>query len=244
MLVKDIFTNFHGIPVSIYWYTGRKRTSFKVVLSAGGISVSVNENSSNKKVFAAMGKKHEWMVKAMEKVYSLPRPTISQYVEGEDFCFFGKRYTLHVEATAKTKEKAVCNDDNDTITLIVKPTSTPESRKHLFESVCKDQLSTVMDFYQRLLSKDLGSVNMPFSIQDMKSTWGTFNAEGRSITYNIALSQVNVLYVQYIVARELVHQYAYEPSKEFEDRMDTILPTWRELRDGLNKFCDAYITHD
>lgn len=54
--------------------------------------------------------------------------------------------------------------------------------------------------------------------------------------YNVALAQVDTVFVQYVVLHEMTHQYVHAHNKEFYDRMAAFMPNWRELRTGLKKF--------
>ncbi len=234
MLVKTEIIDLHGIPVAISWKTDKRGVSFRVKPPDGSVSVSAASYISRKDVLDAIEQRYAWIVKAIKKVSSRQRPSSLQYVDGDVVLLFGVEYPLRVETAGKCGGKV--RFDGKSITLTVGQNSTPESRRKLLDSFYKERLSMVLQVFQRYYYVKMGCDEIPFSIQRRKSVWGTFNIKKRSIMYNVALAQVDTVFVQYVVLHEMTHQYVHAHNKEFYDRMAAFMPNWRELRTGLKKF--------
>ena len=82
-------------------------------------------------------------------------------------------------------------------------------------------------------SGDITYVPIPFRILRRKSVWGTYNVRSRSIIFNLALSQVPLECVQYVVLHEMTHQYVHAHNAEFYQRMSAFMPDWKQRRKAL-----------
>ena len=90
-------------------------------------------------------------------------------------------------------------------------------------------VSVYMNDYQSKLS----CAPIPFRILRRKSVWGTFNVRSRSIIFNLALAQVPLECVQYVVLHEMTHQYVHAHNAEFYQRMSAFMPDWKQRRSTL-----------
>jgi len=72
-------------------------------------------------------------------------------------------------------------------------------------------------------------------IKQMKTRWGSCNAQARRIWLNLELAKKPPECVEYVLVHELVHLLERQHSERFRALMDQFLPNWALLRAELNR---------
>lgn len=232
MNLKTETIQIHELSVQLTWKSNVRMMRVRVVPPNGTICATAPRWTSRKAVIAFLTDRYEWMQKAVQKVQSRPRPTPLNYTEGEQVLLFGVPYTLHIQ-TVLPKEKAHVSLDGQSITLHIQTSSTREKRAALLQSFYKERLSMAVSVYMNDYQSKLSCAPIPFRILRRKSVWGTFNVRSRSIIFNLALAQVPLECVQYVVLHEMTHQYVHAHNAEFYQRMSAFMPDWKQRRSTL-----------
>jgi predicted metal-dependent hydrolase len=79
-----------------------------------------------------------------------------------------------------------------------------------------------------------------FYVRRMTTMWGTHNAAARTIRLNTELATKPSECLDYIVLHEMVHLLAPTHCSESVALMDSLMPTWRETRDLLNRMPEPH----
>jgi len=69
----------------------------------------------------------------------------------------------------------------------------------------------------------------------MKTRWGTCNVEQRRIWLNLELANKSTRCLEYIIVHQMLHLLERHHNDNFVALMDKFIPTWRTLRDELNR---------
>lgn len=72
-------------------------------------------------------------------------------------------------------------------------------------------------------------------IKQMKTRWGSCNAQARRIWLNLELAKKPALCLEYILVHELVHLLERHHNERFRELMDGLMPQWRLCREVLNR---------
>ena len=212
---KDI----KNVHLSVYPPTGRVRIAAPTRMSMDTI-----------RVFAIS--KLGWIRRQQGKVLSQARETPREYLERESHYVWGKRYLLKivdhhgapsVELTPRW------------LVLKLRP-GTPEARRFAvledwYRGLLKAAVPPLIAKWEPLLGVKVDRV----FVQRMKTKWGSCSAETRGIRVNTDLARKPPECLEYIVVHEMAHLVAPTHSTRFVEIMDRAMPSWRHLRDQLNR---------
>jgi predicted metal-dependent hydrolase len=237
--IKTEVIDFHGIPVTVAWSVPKRGITLRVKSPDGNVTVSAPLGVSVNEVVDLLSQRHEWIIRNRERILAQPHPVQPKYEDGESILMFGQPYTLRV-IQSDTDYPGV-GVKTDSIVMTVRKGTSFATRKRMLDEFRLLTLDFMISGLHEAYYKEMHCDPIPFRIMRRKSVWGTFNARNRSIIYNLALSQVDLTYLQYVVVHEMTHQYVRAHNKEFYDRVATFLPNWKELRAGLRKFAQGNV---
>jgi predicted metal-dependent hydrolase len=83
-------------------------------------------------------------------------------------------------------------------------------------------------------SEILGVSPSFWGIREMKTKWGSCNAELGIIWINVELSQKPVQALDYVILHELAHLISNRHDDRFFSIIDTHMPQWKQIRSDLN----------
>ena len=89
----------------------------------------------------------------------------------------------------------------------------------------------LVEKWQDIISVDLDD----WGVKLMKTKWGSCNIEARRIWINLELAKKPLRCLEYIIVHELVHLLERNHNDRFRAYMDKFLPSWRTVRDELNR---------
>ncbi len=226
--------DFHGIPVTVAWSVPKRGITLRVKSPYGNVTVSAPSGVSVNEIVDLLSQRHEWIIRNRERILAQPHLVRPKYEDGESILLFGQPYTLRV-IQSDTDYPGV-GVKTDSIVMTVRKGTSFATRKRMLDDFRLLTLDFMISGLHEAYYKEMHCDPIPFRIMRRKSVWGTFNVKNRSIIYNLALSQVDLTYLQYVVVHEMTHQYVRAHNKEFYDRVAAFLPNWKELREGLRKF--------
>ncbi len=178
--------------------------------------------------------KMAWIKKNQAKYRSQVRQPERKHVSGESHYFRGQRYMLQVKHHTGNPKVVIRN--KKFIDLYVKADASAEQREttilNWYRKNLKEQLPTLVEKWQQVIGVEVSACE----VKKMKTKWGTCNREARRIWINLELAKKPEYCLEYIVVHEMVHLLERNHTERFIAYMDQFLPSWRSIRDELNRF--------
>lgn len=169
--------------------------------------------------------------------------TPKQYVSGEDFMILGKYLTLEVlelETGRAVSGQRIAGEEvwmeGSKLFLLVKDTNNLKRKEKLvndwlnnlqretFDQICRE----IYPLFQKY-----GIAYPQIRIRKMTSRWGSCQPTRGIITLNSRLIEVPRASIEYVVLHEFAHFIHPNHSKEFYAFVATLMPDWKERKNGL-----------
>jgi predicted metal-dependent hydrolase len=219
--LKDI----KNIHLSVYPPAGRVR-----------IAAPMRFDLETIRIFAIS--KLSWIKKQQEKLQSQQREAPREFISRESHYFFGKRYLLKV---VKTESKIFAEIKHNNLILHVNSDTSIEQRKVILQEWYREQLKKIVPKYIDKWEEIMQVKVTEFRIRKMKTKWGTCNCNEGKILINLELAKKPVECLEYIVVHEMAHLLERSHNNRFVSLMDKFLPTWRYLKDELNRLPISHV---
>jgi predicted metal-dependent hydrolase len=176
--------------------------------------------------------KLRWIREQREKLRRQARESQRQYVERETHWLWGHRHLLTVE---HRDVRPFVRVDRRRLILTVRPGATREKREEVFQEWYRSLLHTALPDLIGKWEKKLRVRLDGYSLQRMKTKWGTCNHRARTIRLNSELAKKPKDLLDYVVAHEMAHLVEPSHNEDFHALMDKHYPSWREARLELNE---------
>ena len=173
-----------------------------------------------------------WIRQQQGKFAQQAREAPRQFVGRETHFLWGRRHLLRV---TEYEGRPSVSLDHRTIHLQVRPGSTLETRAKVVHNW---HLKLLHAAVPPLISKWEGRIGVEvqgYSVQRMKTGWGSCNVEQRTIRLNTELVKKPRDLLEYIIVHEMAHILAPTHSPRFFDLLTTHYPSWSEARTELNE---------
>jgi predicted metal-dependent hydrolase len=121
------------------------------------------------------------------------------------------------------------------LVLRVAPGAAPEKKRSVLSEWYREQLKTAVPDVIAEWAPKIGVAVGKVYVRQMKTKWGSCNAQSCSIRLNTELAKKPRACVEYVVIHELVHLVEPTHNARFTGIMDRIMPNWRLRRDLLNE---------
>lgn len=178
--------------------------------------------------------KWEWVKKQISEILSQPRQTNREFITGETHYLLGIRYRLRVYELPRVSH--TIHRKNKWLIMTVQPGTTTHNRGELLREYQRSELKKVLNEIVLHMSNSVNEPGVTWEVKQMKTQWGSCIAKKRHLIFNLELSRVNRLYIEYVVMHELTHLKIANHNKMFELLMNQRMPLWRNYRTELNKF--------
>jgi len=217
--VDVIRKDIKNVHLSIHPPTGRVRIAAPERMSFDTI-----------RVFAIA--KLSWIKRNQKKFRDQERETPRDYLERESHYVWGRRYLLKpIEEDASPGIEL----RHSRLILRTRPGATKQAKEATLHKWYRDQVRgavrPLIEKWQRLMSVSVEN----FSVQRMKTKWGSCNQERRTIRLNSELAKKPRECLEYIVVHEMVHLLERTHNQRFMALMDRYMPKWQSYRDELNR---------
>ena len=220
LVVDVVRKNIKNLHLAVYPPNGRVRVAAPLLVDDEAVRLAVVS-------------KLAWIRRQQIKFANQERQSKREYISGESHYFQGKRYLLNVVYQHGTPKVDVRN--NTEIDLFVRPGSNLSQREHVMLLWYRKQLRRAA---LPLLAKwevIIGVQASDWRIKQMKTKWGSCNIEATRIWLNLELIKKPSRCLEYIIVHELVHLLERRHNDRFMALMDRFMPSWRLLRDELNR---------
>ena len=180
--------------------------------------LSIPKYCSQKQALAFLKENEDWIVNMMAKL-----PQKRDFVEGEEICFFGEKYTIFYDI----KHKGTCFDGN-----LLKV----GGDKFFLHRRVKDFLrSKAVDRLAEMsleVAKKIGVKVSSVMIKDTKSRWGSCSTKG-NINYNWRVVFAPLYVIEYLVCHEVCHLAHPNHSKDFWNEVKGVCSNYEDGRKWL-----------
>lgn len=199
----------------------------------GRVRVAVPLRVDDEAVRLAVISRLSWIKRQQKKFGEQERQSEREYVTGESHYFQGNRYLLKVIYRDETPKVLIRNITQ--IDLIVRPDSDVIQREKVLLEWYREQLKAVVSPLIEKWQEKIEVNVADWRVKRMKTKWGSCNIEDQRIWLNLELAKKPIRCVEYIVVHELVHLLERHHNDHFTAYMNKFLPSWRFLREELNR---------
>ena len=176
--------------------------------------------------------KINWIKNQKEKFENQSRKTKRQYITGESYYLWCRRYRLDVQYV-KSRNNIILVGEK--IILEIKKESTIEQRAKVLNEWYRQQLKEKIPIVLKKCENIVGIKASDCRIKNMKTKWGTCNIEKGRIWINLQLVKKIPRCLEYVIIHELVHLLERHHNERFYRFMDLYYPDWRVTKDILNQ---------
>lgn len=199
----------------------------------GRVRIAIPRHLDEDAARLAVATRLPWVRRKRTAVIEQSRESEREMVSGESHHVGGQRYRLSVRETDGQSNVRITN--KTTLLLEIKHGTDREGRKAVLDRWYRDRLrERVPELVERWSAK-IGVVPPDWRIKRMKTRWGSCAVRSRRIWLNLELAKKSDRCLEYIVVHELCHLIEKTHNARFQSLMDRHLPSWRTLRDELNR---------
>ena len=173
-----------------------------------------------------------WIKKQRENFQGQARQTKRQYVTGESYYVWGRRYRLDVQYSNVRNDVSL---KNGRLILQVRPESTPEQRERVMNDWYREQLKSKLPEVIRKCEQVVGVHASEWKVKNMRTKWGTCNIDRKRVWLNLQLVKKTPGCVAYVGSGELVDLFEGNHNQQFQKYMDAFFPKWKVVKTELNQ---------
>jgi len=209
-----------------------RKTISIVILPDKSIEIRAPFYFNDREIDSFASSKREWIARRISELntaeYTRPH---HQYIQGENFLFMGKHYSLELN---RGRRGVVISGRSLFVTA---PTDTTDCfDKEVVKAILQDFFISKAREILRLKTTETGKLyNMQpvfISVKDYRSRWGCCFSDGR-IFYNWKIIFAPETIIDYVVTHELCHLRMPNHSKKYWELVGKIIPDWQEKRKWL-----------
>lgn len=205
-----------------------KRKSFSIEIDdSGEILLRVPIKASIEEVNEFIKRHSKWIEKKLNEIENRKiKYQPKNFVDGEKFLYLGKFYNLNIVKNQK-------------IPLIFKNEfylsknyilNGYEIFKNFYKKMAKEIINERIKFYVNKYGFKYNKIK----ITSANKRWGSCTVGGNlNFSYRLIMAPLKV--VDYVVVHELVHLVDKTHKKSFYNKVEKILPDYKERKDWLNK---------
>lgn len=205
-----------------------KRKSFSIEIDdSGEILLRVPIKASIEEVNEFIKRHSKWIEKKLNEIENRKiKYQPKNFVDGEKFLYLGEFYNLNIVKNQK-------------IPLIFKNEfylsknyilNGYEIFKNFYKKMAKEIINERIKFY----ANKYGFKYNKIKITSANKRWGSCTVRGNlNFSYRLIMAPLKV--VDYVVVHELVHLVDKTHKKSFYNKVEKILPDYKERKDWLNK---------
>ncbi len=201
----------------------------------GTIFVSANSRISEERINLFLEGHSDFIFDALKKYEEIEKnkPKDLEYKTGEKIKILGTERTIKVECGKKN----IVTCDKYFFYLTVKDIDDFELKKKTIEKWEKEQATKLITEICEAMYpyfKNYVSEFPQIKFRKMTSRWGSCQPKNNILTFNTLLIEAPVECIEYVVAHEFTHFLEANHSKAFYNRLEKIMPDWKQKRKLLN----------
>ena len=177
-----------------------------------------------------------WIRRQQARLRGRVREAPRQFVAQESHAIWGRRYLLDV---VQQEAPPSVRMDHQCITLSVRPGADMAKRAAVYERWQRSLLHSAIPPLIAHWESRLGVKVAGYSLQRMKTKWGSCNIRRRHIRLNTELVKKPQDLLEYVIVHEMVHLIEPSHNERFVSLMNQFYPSWREAKVELNRISIA-----
>ncbi len=218
--------------------TSRKKT-ISIHVGPDSVTVRTPKWVSERNIRGLMEKKSSWILQRLELIreHRLLYPP-REFVSGESFPYLGRQYRLKV-TRSENGVPHTCRLANGRLRVEIGKNTEEnkakiEVRKALSEWY-KTQAENKIRERLPLFAGKLGRRPASVIIKDQKARWGSCSLNG-IVRFNWKIIMAPVSLLDYLIAHELCHLFHQDHSAKYWQRVQSLLPDYKEKRARLKEY--------
>lgn len=204
----------------------KRKTLALVIKPDGSLLVRAPIRASKTVIEDFIEKNRGWIEKHQAKALANLPPAPRQYVRGEQFPYLGTTYPLEIADGQKEPLRL-----DGTFKLAA---SHQSNAARVFERWYREQARQILPGRVEFFARQYEFPYKGIRITSARTRWGSCSAKG-SLSFSWQLIQAPLAVVDYVVVHELVHTLIHNHSKQFWDRVGTIMPEFQNHRRWLRE---------
>lgn len=220
LVVDVVRKDIKNLHLAVYPPNGRVRIA---------VPLLVDDEAVRMAIISKLG----WIKRQQVQFAEQERQSEREYVSGESHYFQGNRYLLNLIYLDASPKVVIRN--NTRIDLYARPGSDTAQRERILLAWYRKQLRELVPPLITKWELILGVNVADWGIKQMKTKWGTCSIEACRIWLNLELAKKPIRCLEYIVVHELIHLLERHHNDRFTALMEKYLPSWRFLREELNR---------
>ena len=214
-----------------------KNLHLSVMPPNGSVKISAPIEVSDDAIIAFASSRLGWIKAQIATFENHERESKREYVSGESFYLFGRRYLLNVIHTNKNKMEI----QNDRIILGLKKNTTNDQKINFVTNWYRNELRKELKKLLEIWQTRTRLIPESWQIKDMKTKWGSCTKNKGKLWFNLQLAKKPIDCIEYVVLHELIHLKVEKHNNEFKNLMQQYMPNWQERKSTLNNFILDYI---
>lgn len=203
----------------------KRKTLALIVKPDGSVLVRAPLRTSHALIQEFVEKNRGWIERQQAKALATLRAAPRQYVPGDTLPYLGTRYSLEI---VEGQREPLRLDDGRFQLAASHQNDAASAVERWYREQARQVLTARVDFFARDHEFDHRGIR----ITSARTRWGSCSATG-SLSFSWRLIQAPLAVVDYVVIHELVHTVVHNHSKQFWQRVGTILPDYQEQRRWL-----------
>jgi predicted metal-dependent hydrolase len=204
----------------------RRKTLALIVKPDGSLLVRAPLRTSRAVIQQFVDKNRAWIEKQQAKALAAPPPAPRQYLAGETFLYLGMAHPLEI---VEGQWERLRLDGNFKLAASHRSQAAP-----VFESWYREQARQILPAHVEFFAHRYGFQYKGIRITSARTRWGSCSAAG-SLSFSWRLILAPLVVVDYVVVHELAHTVFHNHSRQFWDRVETVMPEYREHRRWLKE---------
>lgn len=205
-----------------------KRKSFSIEIDdSGKILLRVPINASDIVINDFVKRHYIWIEKKLNEIENREiKYQPKKFFDGEKFLYLGKFYNLNI-----VKNQRISLIFENEFYLSKKHISNAhEIFKNFYKKMAKEIIMERVKFYANKYSFKYNKIK----ITSANKRWGSCTSKGNlNFSYRLIMAPLEI--VDYVVVHELVHLIDKTHKKSFYNKVEKILPDYKERKKWLNK---------
>jgi len=194
-----------------------------VITKEAALEVRAPLNISLERIRKFVDKKRSWIEKKKD-IVNKSRVLPKRFIDGEEFVFEGNLYKL---------QSSDCEDIEISNVLHLPKKFLPQAKRHLtfwYKDKALGKIIERINYYAAITQLQYNGVK----ITNAERSWGSCSTKGSiNISWRLIMAPPSIL--DYVIVHELVHLVERNHSKSFWDRLQKILPDYKENEIWLKK---------
>ncbi len=220
-----------GVAVS-YRFARARRKSIGFTVGPEGLVVRAPRWVPLREVDAAVQEKADWILAKLQLMRERARAPVMPepvWAHGVDLPYLGGTVRLCVLARGQVPDLP---EGVQALPLNLPPEASAAQVREAAEAWFKKRARALFEERLQHFGPQLGVQHQKLSLSSARTRWGSARSDGH-IRLNWRLIHLPLSQIDYVVVHELAHLRVMDHSPRFWDTVGTVMPDWRERRQGL-----------